>query len=178
MLYASAVDATSAPVVIRSERPGDAQWVVNQWARMVVRKQTAFVRRPDLPPFDKALLRDEVTWLARQVVAASYLRVALRESSIVGCAVLSEDTVHFVYVCETDRLKGIGTRLLSDVTPEPWFFSSETPEGWLFVKALIRGGAANGRFNPFKQHRLLATGSTVSIPATPEVHHEPAAATH
>ena len=180
MLYASAVDAPSASVEIRSERPGDAQWVVNQWARMVVRKQFAFARHPSLPPIDKLLLRDDITWAAKQAVASGYLRVAVRESSIVGCSVLSEDTVHFVYVCETERRKGLGARLISDVTREPWFFSSETPEGWAFARALMRTGAASpGRFSPFKLHRLIATGSTLSAPPTqPEVHHEPAAATH
>jgi GNAT superfamily N-acetyltransferase len=174
------VDENSASVEIRSERPGDAQWVVNQWARLVVRKQVAFVRRPDLPPFDKQLLRDEITWLAKQVTALSYLRIAVRDNSILGCAVLGEDTVHFVYVCEGERRKGLGARLISDVTREPWFFSSETPEFWAFARVLMRRGVSNGRFDPFKQHRLLATGSTVSPGATPiqpEANHVPATAT-
>ena len=154
-------------IQILRERPGDAQWAVDRWAQTVVRKEAAAIHHSSLPPIDKDLLRDELNWVGRRVVEVSHLRIAVRGQTVVGCAILGEDTVHLVYVCKCERLKGIGTRLLEDVVRTPWFFSTETKEGWAFVKAIAKHGRHAGRFDQFKIHRALATGSTVS---TQEVH--------
>jgi GNAT superfamily N-acetyltransferase len=136
--------------------PADFGWVTDRWVYSSIKDACTKLPHPSDPPESREILEAGLKYRAKQLWDRVYCRIARHDGAIVGFAILSEDACHYVYVVPQYRRQGVGRELLKDITPSPWFFTCTSPMGWAFVKALVRSGAAEAKYDRWKIDRILA----------------------
>ncbi len=151
------VEPETEKIVLCDATPSDLAWALNRWVSSAVKAARACLKHPSLAKEDRQVLWTDLELWAKSILDRTYLRVARIDGATVGFAVLDDDTVHYLYVREASRRKGVATRLVADIVRAPWFFSSETPAGCSLVRAIARRGGVEGKFSRGKAYRLLVS---------------------
>ena len=116
-------------IVLCDAAPTDVAWALDRWVSSAVKAFRACLKHPSLSPEDKRVLWVDLEFRVKAILDRTYLRVARIGTSTVGFAVLDDDCVHYVYVTDKNRRKGVATRLIADMVTAPWFFSSRDSRG-------------------------------------------------